>query len=91
MPIFKPKQGPIFTWSRALHLMETSTATLTAGLLFGWEISMAVGLMGISLGFWWETMNHWWPPGPHMFGDWVDFAAFVAGAAVGFVLVLLAL
>lgn len=90
MPIFQPKNGPVLTWGRLLHFAESFVFVTLSGFLFGIDGVAFGSMIAITLGFGWEVLNHWWPTGYHMFGDLVDWYAFVAGAIGGAVLIHIA-
>jgi len=80
MPIFKPKKGPVFKWSRLLHFMLAALITAYGGHLWGYEGSVFAGIGSILMGFSWELYNKFKGRGSHPYGDALDFWSFVLGA-----------
>lgn len=82
MKIFKPKAGPVWRWSRFVHLLLAATVTAYGGHLWGYQgaVWMGVGMIVIGLG--WEITNKLSGVGPHPYADALDFWAFVLGAAL---------
>ena len=81
MPIFKPKERPFWQWSRLVHFLVAALITALGGNGYGYEGAVCAGFGSIATGFGWEVSNRY-TKGWHMYGDALDFWAFVAGALV---------
>lgn len=79
MTIFKPKEGPVFTTARMLHFAEAFGVTTAGGVVGGYQGMVVLAATSIIGGFLWEVSNKWLP-GPHKFGDAIDFLAFIVGS-----------
>lgn len=90
--IFRPKEGPILVGGRATHVLF---GALVAG--WGYGVGGYLGLwigaaIAIACGIIWEVATPWLAPAYHWghpFGDWVDLGAFVVGALLAMIPILL--